>query len=279
MPGAALGRLERGEPLDRRREQHRPGDRRGRLALDVDRRRVLLEVDLVAGLELALGEHLVPREHLDGARLDQPRQRVRRLAQVGQAARLGLGVPLLGVVVAVEDDPLVGRPRVLDRRRRRVLERGAAAVGRLELVGQVVDRLGDDRVEHRVRERQRHRGAERAELELVAREGERRGPVAVAAVHRQRRQHGGAELEVALRGLAVARAALDRLEDLLQLGAEEDRDDRRRRLVGAEAVVLAGVGDRRAQQLLVVVDGLDDGRAEEQELQVLVRRLARARAG
>ena len=36
-----------------------------------------------------------------------------------------------------------------------------------------------------------------------------------------------------------------------------------------------GVGDRRAQQLLVVVDGLDDGRAEEQELEVLVRRLAR----
>ncbi len=73
----------------------------------------------------------------------------------------------------------------------------------------------------------------------------------------------------------VARAALDRLEDLLQLGAEEDRDDRGRRLVGAQPVVLAGVGDRRAQQLLVPVDGLDDRRAEEQELEVLVRRVAR----
>ena len=74
---------------------------------------------------------------------------------------------------------------------------------------------------------------------------------------------------------ASPRAGLDRQERLLELGAEEDRDDRRRRLVGAEAVILAGVGDRRAQQLLVRVDGLDDGRAEEQEQQVLVRRVAR----
>jgi len=46
----------------------------------------------------------------------------------------------------------------------------------------------------------------------------------------------------------VALAAGDRLEDLVQFGAEEDRDDRRRCLVGAEPVVLADVGDRGAQQ-------------------------------
>ena len=70
-------------------------------------------------------------------------------------------------------------------------------------------------------------------------------------------------------------ALLDRPEHLLELGAEEDRDDRRRRLVGAEAVVLARRGDRRAQQPLVLVDGLDHGRAEEQELEVVVRGVAR----
>src|SRR3712207_8131457 len=45
-----------------------------------------------------------------------------------------------------------------------------------------------------------------------------------------------------------------------------------RSLVRAEAVVLAGGGDRRTEQPLVLVHGLDDGRAEEQELEVLVRR-------
>ena len=92
---------------------------------------------------------------------------------------------------------------------------------------------------------------------------------------RQAREHGGAHLEVGLRRRRVAGAGLDRVEGLLQLGAEEDRDDRRRGLVGAEAVVLAGVGDRRAQQLLVRVDGLHHGGAEEQEQQVLVRRVTR----
>ena len=69
-------------------------------------------------------------------------------------------------------------------------------------------------------------------------------------------------------------AGLDRAEHLLELGAQEDRDDRRRRLVGSEAVVLPGARDRRAQQRLVLVDGLDDRRAEEQELQVLRRGVA-----
>ena len=123
-------------------------------------------------------------------------------------------------------------------------------------------------------QRQRHRGAGGAELELVAREGERRRAVAVAAVHRQRRQHGSAQLEVGLRRRRVARAGLDRAEDLLQLGAQEDRDDRRRRLVGPQPVVLAGERDRRPQERLVLVHRLQHGRAEEQELEVLVRRVA-----
>ena len=75
--------------------------------------------------------------------------------------------------------------------------------------------------------------------------------------------------------LRVALAGGDRLEDFLQLAAEEDRDDRRRRLVGAEAVVLADVGDRGAQQPLVLVDRLDHRRAEEEEVDVVGRRVAR----
>ena len=70
-------------------------------------------------------------------------------------------------------------------------------------------------------------------------------------------------------------AGRDRLEDLLQLAAEEDRDDRRRRLVGAEPVVLADVGDRGAQQPLVLVHRLDHRGAEEEEVDVVGRRVAR----
>jgi hypothetical protein len=87
-------------------------------------------------------------------------------------------------------------------------------------------------------------------------------------------QDVGAQAEQALlRGLALARG--DLAEGALELGAEEDRDDRRRRLVGPEAVVLAHVGHGGAQERLVLVDRLDDRGAEEQEHRVRLRRVAR----
>ena len=67
---------------------------------------------------------------------------------------------------------------------------------------------------------------------------------------------------------------LDLLEDVGQHVAEEDRDDRRRRFVGAEAVIVAGAGDAEAQQPLELVDGAQHGGAEHQELDVVVRRVA-----
>ena len=90
----------------RRRQQLRARDRRGRLRLDVDLHRVLLGEHLEAGLELALVEHAEAVEDLLRLLSEQLGQRVRRRAQVEQAALLGLDVPLLGVVVAVEDDLL-----------------------------------------------------------------------------------------------------------------------------------------------------------------------------
>ena len=74
-------------------------------------------------------------------------------------------------------------------------------------------------------------------------------------------------------------ALLDLLEDVGEHVAEEDREDRRRRFVRAEPVIVAGAGDAGAQQPLPLVDGADDRRAEHQELHVVVRVRARARAG
>ena len=155
----------------------------------------------------------------------------------------------------------------------------AAAHRRLEVLAERVDRLGDDRVEDGVGEARRLAGAEGPELELVAGEGERARPVAVAAVLRQARQDRGAQVHQLARRARGGGAAAIASNDVLELGAEEDRDDRRRRLVRAEPVVLAGAGDRRPQQLLVLVHGHDDGGREEQELQVLARACRWAPAG
>ena len=72
--------------------------------------------------------------------------------------------------------------------------------------------------------------------------------------------------------LRRGRAALgDLVEDVGQLVAEEDRDDRRRCLVGAEPVVVGRRGDRGAQQAAVLVHRADHRGAEDEELRVVVR--------
>ena len=124
------------------------------------------------------------------------------------------------------------------------------------------------------------RRADGAELELVARERERRRAVAVAGIARQLRQRRDADVEHAAALGALRFAGLfDLLEDVGEHVAEEHRQDGRRRFVGAEPVIVAGVRDAEAEQALPHVHRANHRGAEEQELHVVVRRVARVRAG
>src|SRR5690606_25511010 len=97
------------EVADRGGEDHGARDLRGRLPLDVDRLEVLVEPDLVPGLQLAPGEDSVL---LEEGRVLLPRQVLQRLQDAGEvqeAAALRLLLPLVAVAVPVEDDPAVRR--------------------------------------------------------------------------------------------------------------------------------------------------------------------------
>ena len=61
------------------------------------------------------------------------------------------------------------------------------------------------------------------------------------------------------------------LKTALELIAEVDRQDRRGRLVGAEAMIVSGSRDDGAQERPVEMDASDDRAAEEQEVEVVVR--------
>ena len=154
-----------------------------------------------------------------------------------------------------------------------------AVVERVELVGELLEQIGDGGVEDRLRPVDRRRRADRPELELVAGEGERRGPVAVRGVGGEDRQRGGAELDRAALLGRRGGTLLELADDVDELGAEEDRDDRRRGLVGAEAMVVAGVGDARPDQVGVDVDRPDDRDEEGEELGVGVRVVSPGRGG
>ena len=195
---------------------------------------------------------------------------------VQQAALAGFLLPFLRVPVAVEDDPLVLLyqldEELFDRRRKLLpfLEPF------LELGRAVIERISDGEVQHDVGERNALVRRHRAELELVAGEGKRAGAIAVAGVARQLGQHVHADVEdaTALGGLGAARL-LHLLEDVGEHVAEEDRNDRRRRLVGPEAVIVPGAGDRETHQPLELVHRAQHGRTEDEELDVVVRRVAR----
>ncbi len=86
---------------------HRPGDVERRAGLDAPDLDVALPRDVDARRELAVRQHAQPREDLLGLRRVERRQRVNRCLVVGQTAPLRLGVPFVGVVVALEEDLLV----------------------------------------------------------------------------------------------------------------------------------------------------------------------------
>jgi len=68
----------------------------------------------------------------------------------------------------------------------------------------------------------------------------------------QARQHVHAEAQQATRHARLGLTRLlDLLENVLKLIADERRDDRRRRFVGAESMVVAGVRDGGTHQILV----------------------------
>ena len=232
---------------------------------------VLLQADLLAGLHLQLGVHAMAgkERHVLGIRVVH--ERLRGGAQVEQAALLGLDGPLGAVAVAVEEDALMRRQLALDERGERLVK----VLRLLQLLSEGHERIRHSGVEHHVRAGDVEGRARHAELELVAGEGERRGAVTVGVVLRDRRQGGHADVHQLLAAGLVVRAGDQRVDHAGQLVAHVHGDDGGRRLVRAQAVIVARAGHGDAQQILIVVHGLDDRREEQQELRVVGRGRAR----
>ena len=261
----------RREDLGLEHGDHGPG-------LDGDDGDVLLVEDVHPGAELAVAQDAVLVEQSNRFLRLQDGQGVYRGPEVGQAALGGLLVPAWVVVVAVVDHPAVLLHDVLENGLDRLLEALGRRVGArpvFEHGGEVVDGLGDDRVQDGVGPGDRRAGADGPKLELVAGEGEGAGAVAVAAVSRDLGQRVGAQIELPalLGGPGVA--AIELIEDVVEHLPEVDGDDGRRRLVGSEAVVVAGAGDGGAKQVGVHVDGPNHRHEEHEELHVGVGFLTR----
>ena len=218
-----------------------------------------LGIDAVAGHELNVLRKNVGREGLGG------------VVQVGKAAPLRLRDPALVVAVAAEQNALMLGKDALDQ----LVERGREVLRALQLLRELLKLFGHDRVEDGVRAGDGLAGAEASEFELVAGEGDRGGAVAVGRILGNGRQDVHADAQALALAVGVVVIVHDAVYDRLQLLAEEYRNDRGRRLLCAETMVVSGKCDRAAQQLLILVHALDEGREEEQEARVLAGRAAR----
>ena len=185
------------------------------------------------------------------------------------------GLPLVRVVVAVEDGALVLDEDVLEH----LVDSSIKLHGRktgFDLAREVSQGISEDRVENNVGASDGLGGTDGSELELVLSEGERRGSVSIGASSLDVRK--GDDTHVDLHG---GRGLTDGLLEVLvdggaDVGAEEDGHDGGRSLVGAKSEVVGGTSDAGSQEVAVHVDGANGSGNHQEEGDVLLRLISRS---
>ena len=174
---------------------------------------IVLQQNFAARAHLGFRKNAVPRKQGDVLGIQEMRDCLSRGGQIQQSAPLRLAPPFFGIIVAIEENALVLPHRAPDQ-----FHHGVAEILRaFQFVGELLELVGHDRVEHDVRLRDRRGGTNHAELKFVPREGEGRSAVAVRGILGEVRQHVHAHFHFhALFGV-VSRAGLDGLQDAFQL--------------------------------------------------------------
>ena len=186
--------------------------------------------------------------------------------QVQQAPLLGFRHPGGIIAVTVEDDALVVRNGLADQ----LMEGGLEVLYALQSIGEFLQLLRHNGVEHRVGAGDGLGGAQHPELKLVAGKGEGAGPVPVRGISLELGQGMDADAHDFLFLAVVRRFLFDGLQDLAQVGAQEHGHNGGRGLVGTQPMIVAGGGNGDPQQILVFIHSLDDGAEEQQELGVFI---------
>ncbi len=114
---------------------------------NVDLLVVILKLNVVTGIDFRLGQDAVLFEQVDVFFLDVIRHGFHGAAQVQQTALFRFRNPLRRIVVAVEDNALMVVDGILDD----LVERGLEILRLFQLVGKLLEFVGDDGVQHHVR--------------------------------------------------------------------------------------------------------------------------------
>ena len=191
----------------------------------------------------------------------------RRGSQVGQAAPLCLLHPGNVIAVAVENNSLVLRERLLDERLQVFLE----ILTLFQNLRKASQFLRHNGIERDIRAGDRLRTSQHTELEFIAGESHRRSSIAVGVIHRNRRQGINPDEQLPFSLVMKIFALNNGFNHSLQLIPQKDGNDGGRRFLSPQPMVVARKGNGCADGLLVFIDSLDKSRQEEKELCVLTR--------
>ncbi len=236
---------------------------------------VLIPKNVGTGLDLVSAEDTEGLEQLDVLLAVPGSNGLRSLSQVGKTQLLGLRLPLVRVVVAVEDGALVLDEDVLNDLANSRVGIHADLSG-FDFVGNVSDGISEESVQHNVGTSNGLGGTCSSELELVLSEGERRGSVSVGTSSLDVRKGNDTHINLQ-RGFL-----LDSLLEVLvnsntDIRTEEDGHDGWRSFVGAKSEIVGGTGNAGSQEIAVHVDRANGSGNHQEEGDVLLRLVARSK--
>ena len=230
--------------------------------------------NLTPGFQFRFGEYAELFKHFHRLFLSQGRDRGNHVRQIRQAAARGLLLPLLTVSVAVEQDAAVIAHIFSNQQ----IDIPFKILALLQHVRRFAESLGYDGADHGIGIRDALRGADHTELKLVAGKGKGRGTVTVGRILVDDRQGGNAGIQTASLDAACGRSVFnDLIHDVTKLIAEENRNNRRRRLVRTEPLVVARAGCGHPQEIRMAIHRLDHTGKHQQKLQIVVGRGARVK--
>ena len=207
-------------------------------------------------------------EQLDILFCDEAGDCLRCGAQIEKSAFLRFLRPGIVVAVAVKDDALVRTYGLYDQ----IVKCGFEIVCLFQLIGKLTKRFRNGGIDDGIAVGNGFGGAEHAEFKFISREGEGRGSVSVGGILREFGKNVNADTHEGFFLCAVGGVLIERGEDGGQLVTEEHGDDRGGRFCRTETVVVARGSDGCAEQILIFVDGFDNGAQTKEELRVFVGR-------
>ena len=262
---------------DALRKIHRLRHRERAVRFERDDGFVLFLFDHVAAFEFHFGKDSVILVKLHHLRVAVRFERFERRLEVRETAAFRFGLPIVAITVAVEEHPLVFLDFLLQNALHRGIEIRSRGSQRLDLSNHVVESPGDNRIQRGIRRGAALFAADGAEFEFVPGEGERACAVSVRRVLRERGKHGNADFDFASLLRRGGLSLFELVDDIGELLAEEDGNNRRRSLVRPETVIVPGARHARAEKRRISVDTLDDGDQNGEELRVFVRGLSRGK--